>query len=182
MSELDPGFETGYDNPSLDHTILFGQYADDLAAHLRQQYRDRSGYHVTVVKKDKNPKLRSWDVNLYRGWFAGSQVTIQPIGGTPHRVMVQLLENTKLAEILTKGFAIVSLLIFLLVFLAFVISGHMLIGLAVSFFGSLVWLMAGAVVLLLFSKLCARIFGNEFDFNRRSEMARDLKLVLLPKS
>jgi hypothetical protein len=35
MSASDPGFETGFRKPSLDNPILFGRYADAIAARLR---------------------------------------------------------------------------------------------------------------------------------------------------
>lgn len=65
-------------------------------------------------------------------------------------------------------------------FIALAIRGRIALGLQVTFVLGLVWLMAGAVVMLLLAKLGSKIFGNEFDFNHRSEIARDLKLVPLP--
>jgi hypothetical protein len=176
LSVSDPEFETGYDKPSPDDPALFSRYADS----LRLRYRDSSGYRVVVVKEASKTSLRSWNVSLLRGWFAGAQVSIKPIGDTPHRVMVQVEWHTKFMDILTKGFVIISLPVFFALFIALAIRGRIALGLLVTFVRGLVWLMAGAVVMLLLAKLGSKIFGNEFDFNRRSEIARDLKLVPLP--
>jgi hypothetical protein len=174
----DPGFETGYDQPSPDDSALFSRYSDLLADCLRQRYRESSGYRVTTEKEESKVVPRSWNVSLCRGWFAGARVTIKPIGDIPHRVMVQVLWHTKFLEALTKAFAIASLAIFLLLVVAF--RGRILFALLIAFTVGLIWLMAGTVVMLLLAKLGSRIFGNEFDFNRRSEIARELKLVALP--
>jgi hypothetical protein len=96
--------------------------------------------------------------------------------------MVQVEWHTKFMDILTKVFVIISLPIFFLLFLALAILGRIVLGLLITFVLGLVWLMAGAVVMLLLGKLGSKIFGNEFDFNRRSEIARNLKLVALPIS
>lgn len=178
LSVSDPGFETGYEKASADDAVLFSHYADALADCLRQRYRESSGYRATVENEASKITPLSWSVSLYRGWFAGAQVTIKPIGDTPHRVMVQVLEHTKFLQILTKAFACISVVIFLLLVVAF--RGRMLFALLIAIPLGLIWIMAAVVPLLLLAKLGSKIFGNEFDFNRRSEIASELKLVALP--
>jgi len=178
LSVSDPGFETGYETPSSDLPALFSRYADALADCLRQRYREPSGYRVTTENEASKIAPLSWSVSLYRGWFAGAQVTIKPIGNTPHRAMVQVLEHTKFLHILTKGFALISAVVFLLLVVA--LRGRILLALLIALPVGVVWIVAGAVILLLLAKLGSKTFGNEFDFNCRSEIARELKLVALP--
>src|SRR6516164_3233860 len=107
-----PQFEIGFAQPSLDNPILFGKYADSLAARLRQRYGQSAGYRVMVEKRDRDPKKRSWTVNVFGGWFSGAKVEIKPKQGTPHRAVVTVSWDSRLQHLFLKLLALVTLLVF----------------------------------------------------------------------
>lgn len=181
MSASDPGFETGFAKPSLENPMLFGQYADAIAARLRLQYAPSAGYRIALEKHDKDAKKRHWDINVHRGLFDGAQITVKPASAMPHRAMVEVGWHSRLVDILLKGFVILSLPIFAVIFLALVFStriGFAVILTAILFF---IWAVIGSVLVLILARLCSKIFGGEFDYNRRSSMAEDIKNVALPR-
>jgi hypothetical protein len=180
MGASDPGFETGFPKPSLDNPILFGQYADAIAACLRLQYGPSAGYRIAIERHDKDPKKRRWEINVHRGLFDGAQITIKPTTAMPHRAMVEVGWHSRMVDILLKGFVILSLPIFAVIFLALVFStriGFAVILTAMLFF---IWAAIGAVLILIFAKICAKIAGSQFDYNRRATMAQEIKGFPLP--
>jgi hypothetical protein len=180
MGASDPGFETGFPKPSLDNPVLFAKYADAIAGRLRLQYGASAGYRIAVEKHEKDPKKRHWDINVHRGLFDGTQVTIKPASAMPHRAMVEVCWHSRLVDILLKGFVILSLPIFVVIFLALAFStrlGFAVILTAILFF---IWAAIGAILVLIFAKLCSKIFGNQFDYNRRAMMAQEIKGIPLP--
>lgn len=180
MGTSDPGFETGFEKPSLDNPVLFARYAESIAARLRQQYSPVGGYRVAVEKHEKDPKRRRWEVNVYRGLFAGAQITIKPAAQMPHRAMVEVSWHTRLFEILVKAFAILSLPIFIVLFLAFLLKTRVGFALVLTAVLGFIWALAGAIVMITIAKLCSAMFGNEFDYRRRSTIAQDVRAVPLP--
>ena len=180
MGVSDPGFETGFPKASLENPVLFGLYAESIAARLRQQYSPLGGYRVAVEKHEKDPKRRRWEVNVYRGLFAGAQITIKPAAQLPHRAMVDVSWHTRLFEILVKAFAVLSLPIFILLFLAFALKTRFGFALVLTAVIGFVWALAGSIVMLILAKACSALFGNEFDYQRRSAIAQEVRAVALP--
>jgi hypothetical protein len=177
----DPNFETGFPKPSLDNPILFGKYADAIAARLRLQYSPSAGYRVVIEKEEKNPKKRRWDINVHRGLCAGAQVKIKPLSDTPHRANVEVVWHTRLIDIMAKTFTVLSLPFFILLFLAFAFTTRLGFALILTVILWFAWALLGSIVMVLIAKLCSAAFGNEFDQNRRSTMAQDIKNVPLPQ-
>jgi hypothetical protein len=180
MGSGDPGFETGFEKPSLENPVLFARYADSIAARLRMQYNPSGGYRVAVEKHEKDPKKRRWEVNVYRGLFAGAQVTIKPAAQMPHRAMVEVSWHTRLFEILVKTLAVLSLPIFIVLLLAFALKTRLGFALILTAVIGFAWTLAGGIVILVIAKLCSATFGNEFDYKRRSAMAQEVRAVPLP--
>jgi len=180
MTSFDPGFEIGFPKPSLENPVLFGRYADAVAARLRLRYDSAAGYRVIVEKREKEPKKRQWNVNVYGGMFSGACVHIKPIAQTPHRAKIEVRWTSRLRDLLAKGFAILSLPIFALVFLALALQTRLGFALILTIVLWLAWALAGSIVLLSIAWLCAALFGNEFDQQRRSAMAQEVRVVPLP--
>jgi len=176
----DPNFETGFPKPSLDNPVLFGRYADAIAARLRLQYSPSAGYRIVVDKQEKDPKKRRWDVNIHRGLFAGAQVKIKPLSETPHRAKVEVCWHTRLMEVMAKTFTVLSLPFFLLLFILFAFFTRLGFALILTVILWFAWALLGSIVMVLIGKLSSSIFGNEFDHNRRSTMALEIKGVPLP--
>jgi hypothetical protein len=177
----DPSFETGFPKPSLDNPMLFGQYADAIAARLRLQYSPSAGYRIAVEKQEKDPKKRRWDINVHRGWFAGAQVNIKPVSGAPHRANVEVCWHTRLMEIMAKTFAVLSVPFFILIFLVFAFTTRLGFALILTLILWFVWALLGSIVMVLIARLASAAFGNEFDQNRRSTLAQEIKNIALPQ-
>lgn len=180
MTSFDPGFEIGFPKPSLENPALFSRYADDVAARLRSRYGPGGGYRVSVEKRETDPKKRRWEVKVFGGLFSGACIYIKPIAVAPHRAKVEVRWNSRLQDVLAKGFAFVSVPIFFLVFLALALKTRLGFALIVTVVLWFVWALAGSVVLLVIARLCAALFGNEFDEQRRSAMAQEVRAVSLP--
>ena len=180
MGTSDPGFETGFPKPSLENGVLFGRYVESIAARLRLQYGSSAGYRIAVEAHDKDVKARRWEINVERGLFAGAQVTVKPATAMPHRAMVDVSTHSRLAQILLKTFAILSIPIFILIFLVLAFSTRIGFALIVTVILFFIWALILSVVVLTIAKICAAIFGNEFDYARRSTMATEIKAIALP--
>jgi hypothetical protein len=135
---------------------------------------------VSVEKQEKNPKRRHWDINVYRGLNSGTQVSIKPAAAMPHRAMVEVSWHTRLLDIMMKGFAVLSLPIFILLFLGLAFGTRLGFALILTVIIGFVWALAGVIVMIGVAKVCSAIFGNEFDYGRRSTMATEIKSIALP--
>jgi len=180
MSVTYPGFQVGFPKPSLDNPVLFSQFADKLASRLRLQYSESAGYRIKVEKKEDEPKKRKWTVYLYRGLFSGAEISIEPLADTPHIASVDVGWTSRLYEVLGKSFVVLSLPIFLILFLAFAFATRIGFALILTIVIGFIWLLIGVLILQAIAKMVAKLVGNEFDYNRRLNIARELKLVPLP--
>jgi len=98
----------------------------------------------------------------------------------PELAMVEVSWHTRLFEILVKVFAVLSLPIFIVLFLAFALKTRIGFALVLTFVLGFVWALVGAIVMLTIAKLFSAVFGNEFDYQRRSAMAQEVRAVPLP--
>ena len=180
MGASDPGFEIGFAKPSLENAILFGRYAEAIAARLRVQYSPSAGYRIAVEAHDKDVKGRRWEINVERGLFAGAQVTVKPAVALPHRAMVDVSWHNRLSQILLKAFAILSIPIFAVIFLALAFGTRLGFALILTLILFFIWALICSIVVLAIARICSAIFGNEFDYARRSTMATEIKAIALP--
>jgi hypothetical protein len=176
----DPNFEIGFAGPSLDNPVLFGRYADSLAAQLRQRYGPTNGYRISVEKEDKDPKKRKWIVNLFGGWFSGAKVTIKPVEATPHRAVVTVAWNSRVLEWLIKGIAVLSLLVFIPTFLIFAMATRLGFALLLTIVMFFIWALIASLIATALARFVALLFGNEFDADRRASLLGEIKSVPLP--
>lgn len=181
MASSNPGFQVAFPKPSLENPVLFSRFADTIASHLRQRYASSAGYRVTVDKKEDEPKNRKWTVTLYRGFLSSAEIRIKPIVDTPHIANLEVCWGSRLLDFLMKAFFILSLPGFLIFFLAAALKTRLGFAVILTLIVGFLWLVAAAIVFLAVARLAAAIFGNEFDHNRRDQIARDLKLIPLPK-
>ena len=176
----DPSFEIGFPGPSLDNPVLFGRYADSLGAKLRLRYGPSAGYHVAVEKEDRNPKKRRWRVSVLSGWFSGARLTIKPIEETPHRAVITVGWHSRVLDGLIKGVAVLTLLIFIPMFLVFALATRLGFAVLLTLILFFVWAIFASLIATGIARLFSLVFGNEFDAQRRAMLLDEIKSVPLP--
>lgn len=181
MADLLASFETGFERPSLDNPILFNRYADEVAVRLGHQYPAHAGYRIRVEKKEDEPRKREWRVEVQRGWFSGARVEITPLRQTPHRARVKVAWHPRLLGAMTKGFAYISVLPLFLFFIAFALKTRLGFALILTCVIGIAWGIAGSIVMLIFARLCALIFGDEFNSQTRIALADKIQQFPLPQ-
>jgi hypothetical protein len=182
MADLLASFETGYEQPTLGSVRLFSRYADDLAVRLQHQYPEHAGYQIKVEKREDNPRRIKWHVEVLKGWFTGARVEIKPIARTPHRVRVKVLWHSRLLGAMMKGFAILTLPALIIVFIGVAMLTRVRLSLLLTAGIAIAWALLGAIVMLVIARLCAAIFGNEFDSGTRMALAHKIQQFPLPQS
>ena len=182
MADLFDSFETGFAQPSLDNPILFGIYADEIAARLRQQYPAHSGYSIGVQKKEGDPKRREWYVDLQRGWSSGVRVRISPLRQTPHRARVRIAWRSKLMDVMEKGFTYISLIPMFLLFLAFAWKTRLGFALILTIVIGAGWAIVGSIAIMIVARIFAAMAGNEFTSDTCAALANKIEQFPLPQS
>ena len=182
MADLLASFETGFEQPSLDNPMLFSKYADEIAMRLGYQFPAHSGYRIRVEKKEDQPRKREWRVEVQRGWFSGAEVVIKPLAQTPHRARVRIHWGSRLLGVMAKGFGIISLVPLVILFIALTLKTRLGFALILTCVVGIAWGIAGSIVLLIVARLCALIFGDEFNSQTRIALADKIQQFPLPQA
>jgi fatty acid desaturase len=182
VADLLASFETGFERPSLDNPMLFSRYADEIAMRLGHEFPAHAGYRIQVKKKEEDPRKREWQVEVQRGWFSGARVMIKPIMRTPHRARVKVAWHSRLLGAMEKGFAVISVVPLIILFLAAALKTRLGFALIVTAVIGIAWGIAGAVVMLIVARLFAMIFGDEFNSQTRVALADKIQQYPLPQS
>ena len=182
MADLLASFETGFERPSLDNPSLFSRYADEIAMRLGHQFPAHAGYRVQVKKKEDDPRKREWQVDLQRGWFSGARVMINPLTHTPHRARVKVRWHSRFLGAMEKGFAMISLVPLIILFLAFALKTRLGFALILTAVIGIAWGIAGAIVMLIVARSLALVFGDEFNSQTRIALADKIQQFPLPQA
>jgi hypothetical protein len=147
---------------------------------LRERYREGGNYRVTLAK-EKDSKRPEWKVRVDSGWFSGAEVALRCAKDTPHKAEVSVNWDSRFQRLLmtlgTVAGIPVGIVVFVvgLLMLKFLVLVFVLLIVPLIF----VWLLAVTMVAALVARGATLIFGNEFDADRRADLALHLKGLLL---
>lgn len=176
MTTQSTTFDLSLPGPTLEAPLSFERHAQRMEGWLRERYPESGSYRVSLAK-EKNPKRAEWKVRVDSGWFSGAEVALRCNKDSPHKAEVFVNWDSRFQRLLVTLGSLAAIPAGIVVFvvgllmLKFLILVLFLLIVPLIFF----WLMAVTMVAALVARGATLVFGNEFDADRRADLALRLK-------
>jgi len=151
-----------FQQPSVDNPALLHQFAQTLARRYAEMFPAARGFAVSL-KESAVGKIRGWDITILHGSLSGAQITISPNRLTPQLIAINVLDDSRVQQTLTKIAAVLALLITAPFFIAGILRARVafvLILCVVIFFVLALVLSVILVVICRLLKRFDRYFGE----------------------
>lgn len=176
MSPQSTAFDVSLPGPTLDAPLLFERHAQRIEGWLRERHLESGGYRVSLAK-EKDMTRPEWKVRVDSGWFSGAEVALRPVKDTPHKAEVAVNWDSRFQRLLVTLGSLAGIPVGIGVFLVgllvlkFLILVFFLLIVPLIF----IWLMAVTLLAATVARAATLVFGNEFDADRRADLALRLK-------
>jgi uncharacterized transporter YbjL len=154
-----------FPGPSVDNPVLLRQFAQTLAKRYAEMFPAARGFALEL-KENTIGKIRGWEITILHGFLSGAMVSISPNRGAEQQISINVMDHSRLQQLLTKVAAVLALVMAAPPFVLGLLRGRLLIALIA---GGIVCIVAGLVLTVIVLVICRLFKRFNHYFNHATQ-------------